>query len=277
MIPLIAFATMQSRHLDLVLMRVDWITPRTPLGAIKELLGYLTRALGRNWVAILASAGVVFGVRRGFDADRLKFVMMLAGALLAATAVTLAINASHPIIIERYFMFLYAGAACLIATLLGPEIAESRWLARGILLNAATFTIIFGAKHASELLWEDGARKVAALVEQCPTTRVHGGALPPDMAERTGLAYLAAEHHFSILPGAADRPDACPVAYWILNHGPGRAEIARFHGDVARATNFTARLDLPETTLAETRPITIDGGVVLVVGRQRGSSEAQRQ
>jgi hypothetical protein len=111
LIPLIVFATMQWKHLDSTLMRVAWIVPHTPLGAIGTLLGYLTRALGQNWVAIFAAAGVILGVGRRFDPDRRRFAVMLVGALLVATAVTLAINASHPIILERYYMFLYADAA----------------------------------------------------------------------------------------------------------------------------------------------------------------------
>jgi hypothetical protein len=130
-----------------------------------------------------------------------------------------------------------------------------------------------GARPAP--VWEDGARKVAAQIEQCPSTRVHGDWLPFEMAEQTGLAYLTGEHHSTVLPKAADRPDACPVVYLILNHGPGADDIARFGGDVARAANFTAQLDLSETALTDTLPIMVDGGLVLDIGRQRAPGEAQ--
>jgi hypothetical protein len=264
LIPLIVFTTMQSRRLDSVLIGVAWIPPQAPLAAIWELLGYLARALGQNWVAITAAAGAVL-VGRRIDADRRRFAIMLAVALLAATAVTLAINTIHPIIVERYFMFLYAGAACLVSTLIEPEMAARRWLVRGVLLNAFIFVSAFGTWHATEPLWEEGARKVAAVVEKCASTKVHGGSLPLDAIEQSGLSYLAARHRFSVLPPTADTPGDCPVVYWVQFRSPRSAEIAQLCGDVARAANFTAHLDLPETALVDALPTVVDSGVILVV------------
>jgi hypothetical protein len=188
--------------------------------------------------------------------------------------VTLAINTIHPIIVQRYFMFLYAGVACLVSTLIEPEVAAGRWLARGVLLNAFIFASVFGTRHTTKPLWEEGARKVAAVVEKCASTKVHGGSLPLDAIEQSGLSYLAARHRFSVLPPAADTPGDCPIVYWVQHRGPRFAEIAQFGGDVARAANFTAHLDLPETALVDAQPTVVDSGVILVIARHRSPDVA---
>ena len=103
-------------------------------------------------MAIAAAAGAIVVGRPRIDATRRRFAIMLAAALLAATAVTLAINTIHPIIVERYFMFLYAGAACLVSAL-GIGSRQAAWQRRNRLAIRRREWPREGPLHQIQLIW----------------------------------------------------------------------------------------------------------------------------
>ncbi len=262
-VPLLMFTWNQISRGDSAFEHVAWILPHGTWAALRLIMGFLPRALGQNWIALLAGlAALIWARPRGPQA---KLLGLLAAAAVLGTGLLLAANLATPLIVDRYFALLTATCACALAALIRPLAERWRTVAPLILAFAAFYLAVSFNQIRRDLRWNSGAAIVARLVAQCPTTRVHAGSLPPDPAEQTGMVYLAAVWHLTLLPIVPDHPDACPVLYWTEYQPPSRVDLAQHHGDLVRAANDRAGFGLSSRQLAHTKAIKSQNGVILVV------------
>ena len=56
------------------------------------------------------------------------------------------------------------------------------------------------------------------------------------------------------------------MLYWSEGNVPSEADLARFGGSLARATNFTANYGLPESLLGQAAAIHSNSGVIVMLG-----------
>jgi hypothetical protein len=267
--PLALFATSQWAHAPQVMSRVAWISAKSSGAALVEILNVFPSGLAQNGVAALGAIYVLATKLRPIGPWRgIALLMASCGAI--ATAVVLCINLFEPIVVQRYFSFPVVELAACLAIVLQPLAHQNPRFALAMLLNATVFLVGYGFPQIHKKMWERGGEIVGGIVQDCPSTRVRGGAQPADERESVGLAYLGRRHGFSVLPVAPDAPGDCPVLYWSEGNAPTEADLARFGGSLARATNFTANYGLPESLLSQAAAIRSNNGVILMVG---GSQE----
>ncbi len=269
-LPLALFSVEQLRQPDVVISRISYIEPSSAIIASYKILTFLPPALSHNWIAIFAAVSIVlFPVRQNAETRALLYIF--AGAAIVATVAVLVINERVPIVVARYFTFLSVEVGCMLALALAPLMRCSRWLAVLVLVNSTLFLITFGVGQAHKKMWNQSAELIEKMVKQCPTTRVHVGSMPIDHAEQIGLTYLASVHHFELLPKALDAPGNCPVIYWTQHSGPNGDQLALFGGDVVQATNYRDHLDLSKDTMAHSRAIVFNDGVIIVADKAPNS------
>lgn len=128
-------------------------------------------ATGFNLVVI---ACVVLELRRGVAAGTPRHFAVLAIASAAAACLLLiAINLFKPIIVPRYLVALSPIIIIALAAIVGPRIASRRWLFLAFLGNAGVVALLSIWPIASTPAWDEGARRVAAVVRDCPSTKVY--------------------------------------------------------------------------------------------------------
>jgi len=262
----LGFSTwLQLHHSHDLTGLVAWIKPLGTLTALRSVVGYLPPDLAQNWVAILAAPAAILLPRYRPRDERAALIRLIALAAALATAAILVINRYLPLTVDRYFTFLAVEVGCVIVLALEPLLRAKPWLAGLVFLVSAIYLGASGVQLLKDRRWDRGAEMVAALVAKCPGTRVHAGSLPPNDAEQTGLGFVAAPWHLRLLPVAPDVPGACPVLYWTEYKPATRVELALFHGDVVRATNYRAHLGLSELLMSRTIALRTQGGIILVV------------
>ena len=263
--PIGVFTLAQLSHATEVVGLVDWIAKRGPLAALAEIAAAIPPALGQNWIA-MATFVVAWSLPTRPTGARRQTAMIIALACAAATLAMLVINAIHPIVVQRYFSFAIVETAALIALSIEPAIARRPWVGVLVVANGLVFLLTYGVGQVHKKMWERGAEIVAGIVAQCPGTRVHGGSMPLDPRETMGLRYLGQIHGFTVSPPQLDLPRDCPVLYWSEGNVPTPADLTRFGGSLARATNFTAGYKLPEDMLSIATAVKSEGGVIIAVG-----------
>ena len=244
---------------------VDWIPRLGVLASLAEIGAIFPGAMAQNWAAAGCAVLALAAASRP-RGRRAVTIALLLGSAIAATALVLAINAVKPIVVQRYFSFVFVECACALAVLIAPWLDSHRRVAWLAPLNAAAFLLTYGVTQAHKPLWERGAEQVAAIVRACPTARVRGGSRPEDPRETLGLTYLGRRHGFKVLPVAPDAPDDCPVLYWTEQNAPTDSEVAVFAGNLARAANAKAGYQLPEALLSAATAERTNNGAIIIVG-----------
>lgn len=115
------------------------------------------------------------GVRDGIDGVPAAghFAILAALAIFVSCFLLLVINAFKPLILARYLVALSPVAIAPLAMLTAHRITARRWLFGLFLVNAALVSLWFVRSSPHRLGWDDGARRVAAIVEACPETIVY--------------------------------------------------------------------------------------------------------
>jgi len=264
-IPLVVSTWLQLHQSHHLAGLVAWIRPLGTFTALWWVAGYLPPDLAQNWIAILAAVAALMLTAYRPRGDTAALASLLAFAAAVATAAILVINRYLPLTVDRYFTFLAVEIACIMVLVVEPMLRAKPWLAGLIFLTSAIYLGASSVQLIRDRRWDRGAEMVAALVAQCPATRVHAGSLPVNDAEQTGLAFVAAPWHLHLLPVAPDVPGVCPVLYWTEYKPASRTELALFHGDAVRATNYRARLGLSEAVMSHTIAIKTQNGIILEV------------
>lgn len=205
--------------------------------------------------------------RDGGVAPERRFVAIVCAALVAGVAIVLAVHAFKPIVVDRY---LFAVPVLVTALLAVPA---ARLVRHPILFGLLALVAVAMAaapilRDGIKPLWSEGARTIAAVVAQCPTTQVYaasGWALGPAAETRAAhredpvfaRAYrtLAADNGFAVRfvgqhETAQAAPDACPVLLWF-EHTPNDAE-----DDLPAAVEASGVSGLQHARLSATRSAT---------------------
>jgi hypothetical protein len=273
---------MQLQDFQAVLSRVSWIAPHGPLTSLWVIVTSLPEALGGNWVVIVVAALIVFLPRYWPRGAPASLILLIAGAAAVATLVVLAIDQHSPMVIARYFTFFTVETMVVLSLAIAPLLAARRWVAI-VVFAAAVYPVIHGTSSMSRDSRSLGdARKIAEIVAQCPTTRIHSAASPgpaPQTVEqftsrageekemqRIAITDLAGAYHLTLLPLAPDQPEDCPVIYWT-GAPITEAVISRHPGDLAGAVNEAGGFGLDPVALSHTRMIQTykNFGAILVV------------
>jgi len=202
-----------------------WIKT-SPTGGIKVLLRFTWAGVGKNVVASLAAACVLwtgFGrwlrsppplVKALVEGDagsmqqRIRCAAILAASVAAFFLVFLIVNVQTPIVVDRYFIVAIGSLNLSIAMLSVNILSRHRWIFLVYLANAALFLGYNGVKQMPELdRWNATARLVAESVQSWPGTRVFAFQVLRDRSQMTeesmevmrfGYGYLAVRNGFSI-------------------------------------------------------------------------------
>jgi len=178
--------------------------------------------------------------RRHWTRSEGVFIAMMAGVIVGGVAIVLAIDAYRPIMVGRYF-FSVSVLVCAIMAALAVKFARD-WRLFG-LLALVSVAVVAGPliTHGAKPQWQEGARTIARIVGDCPTTRVYaasGWAIGPAAKTRTARredpvferAYrlladkYGFEIHFIGQNGVARaKLGQCPVLLWY-EHSPSNAE-----------------------------------------------------
>jgi hypothetical protein len=205
--------------------------------------------------------------RRHWTLTEGVFIAMMAGVLVAGIALVLAINAYRPIVVARY-IFPVSVLVCAIMAALAVKFARD-WRLFGLLaLVSVAVVAVPLVRHGAPPQWQEGARTIARIVADCPTTEVYaasGWMLGPGAESRTARredpvferAYrVLADQcgytvHFIGQDGVAHAVlGQCPVLLWY-EHTPNDAEY-----DPASALAAAGLKGLEEARLSAIRSTT---------------------
>lgn len=273
---------MQLQDFQSVLNRVSWIAPHGPLTSLWLIVTSLPQALGGNWVVIVLGALIAFLPHYRPRGAAASLILLIAGAAAVATLVVLAIDQHSPFVIARYFTFLTVEVMICLSLAIAPLLAAQRWVAI-MVFAAAVYPVIHGTSSMIRDRRSLGdARKIAEIVAQCPTTRIHSAASPGsapradeqftskggayDEINKIAIADVASAYHLTLLPLAPDQPNDCPVIYWtgaLITE----AALSRHPGDLAGAVNEAGGFGLDAVALSHARVIETykNLGAILVV------------
>jgi hypothetical protein len=177
------------------------------------------------------------------------YLAAVAGGLLLAAPVLIAVNLIRPVVIERHLIALVPFGAGMVAALAAP-LLQGRGLAWHLLLiNAAAVLGHFGLRAVRTDNWHEGARLIAHEVAACPATLVHAvyelrprPGHPPNQLEivRWAMPHLGRQFGFSV--AFHDRLDGrplprsaapCPTIVWAEHNAglvPSKGELAALIG-----------------------------------------------
>ena len=224
-------------------------------------------------------AGLWIGRHRRDEPER-RFLVLIGAVLIAGIAIVLAAHAFKPVVVDRYLIAVPVLVCALMATAAERLAPDGRPFGLLVLVSVAVaaFPLVdSGIKPR----WRDGARTIAAIVADCPATRVFaasGWAIGPAAETRTARredpvfsrAYrlLAARSGFTVQfigqNGAAHAtPGFCPVLLWF-EHTPNDAE-----DDLPAAVEAAGLTGLQDARLSMTRSAT---GFVVRADRREGTS-----
>jgi len=198
------------------------------------------------------------------DAPERRFMAIVLGVLVAGVAIILAVHTFQPIVVDRY---LFAVPVLVSALLAVPaaRLVRHRVLFGLLALVAVAVAAAPIVREGIPPLWNEGARTIAKIVSQCPTTQVYaasGWALGPAAETRAARredpvfarAYrmLAAGNGFAVRfvgqhGTARATPGACPVVLWF-EHTPNDAE-----DDLPGAVEASGVTGLQDAALSATR------------------------
>lgn len=232
-------------------------------------------ALCRNPVALVA---LWIAHPRLDDAER-RFVAVTSGALSGGVAIILAVHAWQPIVVERY---LFAVPVLVSALLAVPaaRLVPHRVLFGLLALVAVAVAAAPIVGQGIRPLWNEGARTIAAIVAECPATRVYaasgwtlGPAAETRAARREDPVFARAYRMLADANGYAVRfigqhetaratPGDCPVVLWF-EHTPNNAE-----DDLPAAVEAAGVAGLQDARLSVTRSPT---GFVVRADRADGA------
>jgi hypothetical protein len=279
LIPPVGFMVLQHCHAGAVLSQVHWIPATSLPGAITHLLGLFAGGASHNWIGVAAGVALLIGFRLPalpWLAERpsrweLRFCGLLLAGLGLGIAVVLAVNLVTPLLVDRYFSALSAGAICILAILLRRAVAASPSLAALIFANAVLIAGTGIVSAATDTRWNQGARIVDAALAAHPDSLIYVGADPDDATGAAlGYGWYAKHRHWTIMPAAA-RPSDAPlptdrtVIFWAEHAGPTKGEIAAANGDATAAANAVLHWRLTPEDRARASATVTDDGVVLVI------------
>ncbi len=208
----------------------------------------LLAALAANPALTLAgSAGLVLLAMRDLRTRRLSIesglVATLAGGLVLALAVLVAIHLRRPFVIDRYLVTLHPIVVMIFAlgaAALAEKIAQGRLLLDLCLVAGALVALSHNlARTTARPGWDGTGRRIEDIVARCPQTQVIADlrwnadvlALPPAENRKVvpwAYAQVAARHRFA-LASSARASGACPVVYWaehVAAQHPSPAQVA---------------------------------------------------
>ena len=228
-------------------------------------------AIGHNPVPL---AALRWAHRRWTRPER-AFCALMAGVLIVGVGALFTLNFFKPIIVGRY-LFAVSLLICAMMAALAEKLAHDRRLF-GLLAVVSIIAVLGSlAWLAPQSRWLGGARIVARIVAECPTTRVYaasgwtlGPAYDTSAARREDAVFERAhrlmaerygyEVHFIGRRGVAETlPGKCPVLIWF-EHTPYSEldlqsalaatdmtglELAQLSAIVTR-TGFVLRADRP--------------------------------
>ena len=203
---------------------------------------------------------------------------IILGVLVVGVAIILAVHTYKPIVVDRY---LFAVPVLVSALLAVPaaRLVQHRVLFGLLALVAVAVAAAPIVRQGIRPLWSEGARTIAKIVAECPTTQVYaasGWALGPAAETRAARredpvfarAYrmLADDNGYTVHfigqhETARATPGACPVVLWF-EHTPNDAE-----DDLPAAVEAAGLTGLQDARLSATRSPT---GFVLRADRPRG-------
>ncbi len=246
------------------------------LQALGVPVGLAVTALCQNPMAFV---GLWIARSRRDDAER-RFMAIVLGVLAAGVAIILAVHACKPIVVDRYLFAIPVLVSALLA------VPAARLVQHNVLFGL--FALVAVAVAATPIvregikpLWSEGARTIADIVADCPTTRVlaaSGWALGPAAETRAARredpvfarAYrmLADGNGFAVRfigqhETARAAPGACPVVLWF-EHTPNDAEE-----DLPAALEAAGVTGLQGARLSATRSPT---GFIVRADRAGGAS-----
>lgn len=249
------------------------------LPAVQALAVPATLAVAALCQNPIALAGL-WVMRDGCDDAERRFMTIVLGVLVAGIAIVLAVHAFQPIVVDRYLVavsVLVSAVVAVPAARLVQHPIPFGLLALASVAAAAGPIVVQGIQP----LWNEGARTIARIVAECPTTQVHaasGWALGPAAETRAARredpvfarAYrlLAADNGFAVHfigqhEAASATPDPCPVLIWF-EHTPNEAE-----DDLPAAVEAAGLAGLRDARLSAVRSAT---GFVVRADRRVGAS-----
>lgn len=220
-----------------------------------EILGNLTA----NWPLTLAGlAGLCVLGWQVLSQRRLpppaSLVATLAGALVLAIGILVAVHLQRPFVISRYLVCLHPPMAMILATGVAA-LAQRLGRKTGMLLDAlllagALFAIQGNLRNVlAKPGWGGTASAIARIVRSCPGTRVYAdmywnrsvlNLLPIDNRAVVPFAYAktAGDHGFALAPSASRTLSAsCPTIFWAEHITPPLTD-ARGLRDNLRSRGF---------------------------------------
>ena len=109
--PVAAFSALQLDHHEQVLGEVGWIPRLGALASLAEIGAVLPGAMAQNWAAVGCAALALAAASRP-RGRRAAAIALLLGSATAATTLVFAINIIKPIVVQRYFSFVFVEFAC---------------------------------------------------------------------------------------------------------------------------------------------------------------------
>lgn len=169
--------------------------------------------------------------------EQAGFLGVTAGGIALAVAVLMIFNAIQSIIVPRYLVGLTVPVVAMVAALGGRAAARHRWFAAtAAAAVAVAVSILTVAIRGDDGQWRDNAKRIAAIVDKCPSTAVYAmsgwliDGAPQDHASppsqdiyAIGYGDLARSLGFHVtLIGGSSRPRlsaGCPTILWV-EHRP---------------------------------------------------------
>jgi hypothetical protein len=233
------------------------------LQALAVPVGLAVAAIAHNPVAI---AGMLLG-SDGRDESAPRFLVLIGSVLALGIAIILAVHVFKPIVVDRYLCAVPV-LVCVLMAVPAARLVQRNWLFGGLALVSVAVVAAPLVESGIKPLWNEDAETIAAIVADCPTTRVYaasGWALGPAAETRTARredpvferAYrLLSRHHgytvrFIGQNGTAHAtPGRCPVLLWV-EHTPNEAE-----DDLSAAVEESGLKGLEEARLSVVRSAT---------------------
>ncbi len=213
-----------SRHFDLY---QNWIDLEAT-SAFAVMTGLLIGTLAHNPIAI---AGAYLGRQKWTRHDS-GFAALLGISLVAALVAILQIDAQRRLVTTSNSADLAVLAAALMATA-GMKLLDSRLWTNALCVVAVVSAIVSMAVGGLGGGWQNGAKKIARIVDQCPQSQVYaasGWRIDDGSSSRAarreepvfalGYQRLAKLHGFPVTLLREGKPvrtrlSQCPVLLWI--------------------------------------------------------------
>uniref|UniRef100_UPI0035B1A165 hypothetical protein n=1 Tax=Rhizorhabdus sp. TaxID=1968843 RepID=UPI0035B1A165 len=213
-----------SRHFDLY---QNWIDLEAT-SAFAVMTGLLIGTLAHNPIAI---AGAYLGRQKWTRHDS-GFAALLGISLVAALVAILQIDAQRRLVTTSNSADLAVLAAALMATA-GMKLLDSRLWTNALCAVAVVSAIVSMAVGGLGGGWQNGAKKIARIVDQCPQSQVYaasGWRIDDGSSSRAarreepvfalGYQRLAKLHGFPVTLLREGKPvrtrlSQCPVLLWI--------------------------------------------------------------